>query len=102
MMKICNDCIHCDICDFSSGPDESACAHFEDKSQFVRLVVARKIRHIPDKEIMKSFHDLGLGKGMSENSIFWTCSNCGMWVSLAHQYCSSCGAKFEDNRRVDG
>ena len=61
---------------------------------------ARKIKHTPDVEKMREFHKLGLGKGMSERSIFWTCSNCEMWTSLAHKFCPNCGAKFETEQAL--
>lgn len=37
MMKTCKDCIHCDICDFSAGIDDSVCGHFKDRSDFLEL-----------------------------------------------------------------
>lgn len=53
------------------------------------------IKHKPDPEIMKQFHTLGIAKGMSEKSIFWTCSCCKGWGTPAHKYCSHCGAKMD-------
>ena len=71
------------------------CLFYKDRSRFVELIIAKKIKHSPDIEKMREFHKLGLGKGMGERSIFWTCSNCELWVSLAHKFCPNCGAKFE-------
>ena len=96
-MTICGDCIHFDLCEmmYSRIPEINGCDYFKDRSRFVELNIAKKIKHSPDIEKMREFHKLGLGKGMSERSIFWTCSNCESWVSLAHKYCPNCGAKFE-------
>ena len=62
----------------------------------MELPAAHWIRHTPDKNIMQEFHKQGIGRGMSENSIFWTCSNCGGWGNLSFNYCPSCGAKIEE------
>lgn len=53
------------------------------------------IKHKPDPEAMRRWHALGIAKGMSENSIFWTCSCCKEWGTPAHKYCSQCGAKMD-------
>jgi NADH pyrophosphatase NudC (nudix superfamily) len=53
------------------------------------------IKQKPDPEAMKVFHEKGLGKGMSVNSIYWTCSVCDNWGNPHHKYCSSCGAKMK-------
>ena len=98
----CKDCIHFESCknlyethgEGLSG-DSYVCDFFKDRSRFVELNIAKKIKHTPDIDKMREFHKLGLGKGMSERSIFWTCSNCKVWVSLAHKFCPNCGAKFE-------
>ena len=50
-------------------------------------------------EVMKSFHEMGLGDGMSVNSIYWTCSICGNWGTPNHKYCCSCGAKMDGERK---
>ena len=44
---------------------------------------------------MKEFHEKGIGLAMHEQSIFWTCSECGMWGHSIHRYCSRCGAKMD-------
>ena len=56
------------------------------------------IKQTPDPEVMKAFHEMGLGGGMSINSIYWTCSLCGNWGTPHHKYCSSCGAKMSMER----
>ena len=112
-MASCKECVHADMCRFYTeelakakgitlGEDifeyfstGDVCEHFKDHSRFVELTTARKIKQTPDSEIMKEFHKLGIGKGMSERSIFWICSNCKMWTSLAYTFCPNCGAKFE-------
>lgn len=119
-MATCKDCIHRELCkdyvtslakvqnadpifiakwlDEIEGKREQVdndCEHFKDRSRFVELNIAKKIKHTPDIDKMREFHKLGLGKGMGERSIFWTCSNCKLWVSLAHKFCPNCGAKFE-------
>lgn len=53
------------------------------------------VRNEPNPQKMKEFHQLGIGKAMSENSIYWTCSCCGSWGTLTHKYCSQCGAKMD-------
>lgn len=94
----CENCIHYEAC-LSVYMDLKGhnfpCPQFKDRSRFVELNIAKKIKHTPDIDKMREFHKLGLGKGMSERSIFWTCSNCKVWVSLAHKFCPNCGAKFE-------
>ena len=111
--KECTDCVHYELClhqekfliehnrkdlirryGFGLSEPENCC-NFRDRSRFVELNIAKKIKHAPDIDKMKEFHKLGLGNGMGERSIFWTCSNCELWVSLAHKFCPNCGAKFE-------
>ena len=112
-MATCKDCVHVEVCRYYTNELAKAngiplkleevelllgcddCENFKDRSRFVELIIAKKIKHSPDIEKMRGFHKLGLGIGMGARSIFWTCSNCESWVSLAHKYCSNCGAKFE-------
>lgn len=106
-MMLCKDCVHYEVCkDYvesaldglqynDSQMNGDDCEFFKDRARFVELNIAKKIKHTPDIDKMREFHKLGLGKGMSERSIFWTCSNCKVWVSLAHKFCPNCGAKFE-------
>ena len=99
-MASCKDCIHYEVCKKTRIMNPShnyatECNDYNDRARFVELNIAKKIKHTPDIDKMREFHKLGLGKGMSERSIFWTCSNCKVWVSLAHKFCPNCGAKFE-------
>lgn len=104
-MATCKDCLHVEACSsILSGFDVdieffskqiSVCKNFKDRYRFVELPKARWLRHSPDKIIMREFHKQGIGRGMDENSIFWTCSKCELWVSLAYNFCPNCGAKFE-------
>ena len=112
-MATCKECVHVEVCRYYTNELAKAngiplkleeverllgcddCENFKDRSRFVELIIAKKIKHSPDIEKMREFHKLGLGKGMGERSIFWTCSNCESWVSLAHKFCPDCGAKFE-------
>ena len=98
-MVSCKKCIHYAVCaDFYDDEIErtAPCSFFKDRSRFMELNIAKKIKHTPDIDKMREFHKLGLGSGMDERSIFWTCSNCELWTSLAHKFCPNCGAKFED------
>lgn len=98
----CKDCIHYEACknlyeihgDGLSG-ESHVCDYFADRSRFVELTIAKKIKHTPDIDKMREFHKLGLGSRMGEHSIFWTCSDCKLWVSLVYKSCPYCGAKFE-------
>ena len=55
----------------------------------------RNERNIPK---MKEFHEKGVALSMSEKSIFYTCSECGEWISLSQKYCSECGAKMDGGK----
>jgi hypothetical protein len=57
------------------------------------------IKNKPNPEMMKAFHDLGIGKGMTEKSIFWTCSCCGTWGTPRYKYCQECGAKMDVSKK---
>lgn len=59
------------------------------------------IKQKPDPEVMKEFHNMGLGKGMSVNSVYWICSICETWGTPTHKYCCSCGAKMDGKRREE-
>ena len=43
---------------------------------------------------MKEFHEKGIGLGISEKSIFWTCSECGSFIRPYDKFCPNCGAKM--------
>ena len=112
-MASCKDCLHVEVCreyvmglaavrgvELNEAEIEQVlvsddCEHFKDRSRFVELQTAHWIRHSPDKNIMRGFHKQGIGRGMGENSIFWTCSNCGNWGVLSYKYCPFCSAKIE-------
>ena len=112
-MASCKDCIHVELCRYYTNELAKAngiplkvekiegllecddCENFKDRSRFVELQTAHWIRHSPDKNIMRGFHKQGIGRGMGENSIFWTCSNCGNWGVLSYKYCPFCSAKIE-------
>ena len=53
------------------------------------------IKHKPAPEVMRLFHQEGIAEAMSENSIYWTCSECGSWGTPIHKYCPECGAKMD-------
>lgn len=59
------------------------------------------VSHSPDIATMRVFHKLGIGKGMSENSIFWTCSCCDSWGTPSQKRCSECGAKMDGEKPVN-
>lgn len=98
-MATCKDCLHAEVCEeygeVFSLIKGGKCSLFKDRSRFVELQTAHWIRHSPDKNIMRGFHKQGIGRGMGENSIFWTCSNCGNWGVLSYKYCPFCSAKIE-------
>ena len=50
------------------------------------------IKNKQNPEVMKKFHEMGMGKGMGVNSIYWTCSECGSWGTPTSNFCSNCGA----------
>lgn len=56
------------------------------------------IRHKPNTEQMKKFHDLGIGKALSINSIYWTCSCCDSWGTPRYNYCQNCGADMRGDK----
>lgn len=57
---------------------------------------AHWIKHKPNEEQMKVYHELGFGKAMGVKSIYWSCSNCNGWGTPAHKYCSNCGRKMDE------
>ena len=56
----------------------------------------RNERNIPK---MREFHEKGKALSMNEKSIFYTCSECGEWISLSQKYCSECGAKMDGDKK---
>ena len=57
------------------------------------------IRHEPNPEKMRDFHNQGIGVVMAENSIYWTCSICGDWGVPHNKYCRECGAKMDGEKK---
>lgn len=105
-MASCKDCIHYDVCVIAESLSEKydhytefGCGDFKNKADFAEVKHGEWIQHSPDVEKMRAFHELGIGKGMSENSIFWTCSCCGSWGTLTKKYCSECGAKMDGGKK---
>lgn len=108
-MATCNDCIHVEVCaTFAiasetfeiSSPERTAisCNDFKARAQFVELKSAVWCKHKPELSKMENFHKQGIGLGMSENSVFWTCSNCGIWGSPIYSFCPHCGARITKER----
>ena len=61
----------------------------------VEVVHGRWVKNKPNPKAMRKFHKQGIGKAMSEDSIFWTCSCCEMWGTPIHNYCPNCGALMD-------
>ena len=97
----CNECIHQEVClrwaDMFKVNSRliSRCDLLEPRSKYVELIPSKWIKHSPDAEVMKAFHDAGVGKGMSENSVFWTCEHCGGWGTPVQTYCPNCGSRMK-------
>lgn len=99
MARRCNDCVHAEVCKyFVINKSKAACEHFKDLSRFVKLKSAVWCKHKPELSKMEKFHKQGIGLGMSENSVFWTCSNCGVWGSPIYSFCPHCGARITKER----
>ena len=107
---ICKDCLYCDVCksrvmQFGYGFDENqevpkeGCGvtidGFVSKADYVEVKHGEWIRHEPNPEKMRAFHNQGIGVAMAENSIYWTCSICGDWGVPHNKYCRECGAKMD-------
>lgn len=81
---------------FNRGIDIAlAIVNRQDTADVVEVKRGHWVKHSPDVAAMRAFHKLGIGKGMNENSIFWTCSCCDSWGSLTQKYCNQCGAKMD-------
>lgn len=65
------------------------------EADVVEVRHGRWIKHKPDSEYIKGLHQLGIAKGMGENSIYWTCSECEHWGVLHYKYCPNCGARMD-------
>ena len=58
------------------------------------------IKQKPNEEAMNAFHAMGIGKGMSAKSIYWTCSECGGWGTPTHKFCNNCGADMRKEKKM--
>ena len=58
----------------------------------VPVVHGEWVKNKQNPEVMKKVHEMGIGKGMGVNSIYWTCSECGSWGTPTSNFCSNCGA----------
>lgn len=66
--------------------------------ELVEVKHAHIVRNERNIAKMKEFHEKGIGLGMSEKSVFWTCSECGSLVRPYDKYCSECGAKMDGGK----
>lgn len=106
-MATCRECLHQELCDTYSRmgvtdvsvDDITICELFKPKSDYVKRERGEWIKHKSDPKVMDEFHKIGIGRGMSRDSIFWTCSCCGTWGTPVHKFCSECGTDMrkEDN-----
>ena len=64
----------------------------------VPVVQGEWIKNRPNIGVMEEFHRLGIGKEMSVESIYWTCSVCGNWGLPSGNFCSKCGADMRKER----
>ena len=90
--KNCKEMDKCSICEltyYRKGCIKSPTA------DVVEVRHGRWIKHKPDSEYIKGLHQLGIAKGMGENSIYWTCSECEHWGVLHYKYCPNCGARMD-------
>ena len=109
-MASCKECIHHDLC-FDNGTlfihftaigrekenVETNCPFKKFKSivDVVEVKHGRFVKNERNIPKMREFHEKSIGMGMNEKSIFYTCSECGMWASLSQKCCSECGAKLD-------
>lgn len=86
--KVCEKCIHVAVCETAKacGGYVSGCKHYKEQKQ------GRWVKHKPKPEAMREWHRQGIGKAMSEASIFWTCSCCETWGTPRQNFCPNCGA----------
>ena len=98
----CKDCMHYEVCirrqnSISLDPMKCGykCPEFKNKADFAEVRRGEWIKNKPNPEAMKAFHEMGIGKAMSEKSIYFTCSCCGSWGTPTNKFCGTCGAKME-------
>ena len=99
-MASCYDCIHCDVCAGIGScsyirSDVSKCKFFKNKNDVEEVVRGHWVENKPNPKQMQEFHDMGIGKAMALNSIYWTCSECNGWGTLIYSFCPHCGAKMD-------
>lgn len=92
MMVKCIDCFHFGACkgvkaaneivDTHSDTEPIMCDFFESQSSITGKTNALWVENRPNEDVMSQFVKLGIARGMSSKSTFWTCSNCGSWGSL--------------------
>lgn len=100
----CENCIHYNICKVAFGKgmylgdeaEKQDC--FKNKVDFVEVKHGHFVRNERNIPKMKEFHERGIALSMNEKSIFYTCSECGEWISLSQKYCSECGAKMDGGK----
>ena len=88
----CKDCIHERACFTYSGgicrahilgdKAETKCGLFKNKADFAEVKRGKWIKNKPNPEAMKEFHKMGIGKAMSEKSIFFTCLFAAFCISI--------------------
>lgn len=105
----CYDCIHCGACSDAGDPgisylkdDVSKCKHFKHKDAFTEVKHGEWVRNEPNPKLMKEFHDMGIGKAMTKNSIYWTCSCCGTLGNPHYEYCPHCSAIMDGTPKEGG
>lgn len=101
-LQYCKDCnnyneIKCRACNIDDTIDFIEDAPVVDA---VEVVHGEWIKNEPNTEAMREWHKHGIGKAMSEKSIYWTCSRCGRWGTPSLKYCPNCGAKMDGERKV--
>lgn len=102
---ICLLCIHFAACkgiklthsiaETHSDTEQIECSFYESKPFIPERQTATWVKNNPNEEVMREFARLGIARGMSSKSTFWTCSNCGSWGSLNFKFCPQCGAKIQ-------
>lgn len=102
----CKKCFHFQVCanvmknqlfikEKMLKEENPKCEHFAPAEDVAEVKRGVWIKNKPNPEAMKEFHKMGIGKIMSEKSIFFTCSCCGSWGTPINKYCGTCGAKME-------
>lgn len=84
MMVKCIDCFHFGACkgvkaaneivDTHSDTEPIMCDFFESQSSITGKTNALWVENRPNEDVMSQFVKLGIARGMSSKSTFWTCS----------------------------